>query len=123
MSNIQIIGWTPSEFEQMALPRINARLGHRRKGMLKNFHCASIGVESLREAIELRDAQEKCYEVAGFLSMDDSGKGRAFKFYIEKGLSWEEAQDLADKLALQVDQCADRMHAEMKRGDKWLAFA
>jgi len=125
MSNIQIIGWTTGEFEEMARNRIHARLGHSRKDMLKNFHCASIGVETVREAIELREAQEKCYEVAGFMSLDDSGKGRAFKFLIEKGLSWEDAEDLADKLALQCDQCADRMHADKRagRGDKWAGWA
>lgn len=125
MSNIQYVGWSTSDFENMARNKIYARLGHSRKGMLKNFHCASIGVTSVREAIELREAQDKCYEVAGFMAMDDAGKGRAFKFMIEKGLSWKEAEDLADKLALQCDQCADRMHADKRagRGDKWDGWA
>lgn len=125
MSNIQYIGWTTGDFEKMARNKIYARLGHGRKGMLKNFHCASIGVETVREAIELREAQERCYEVAGFMALDDAGKGRAFKFMIEKGLPWADAEDLADNLALQCDQCADRMHADKKAGrvDKWAGFS
>lgn len=116
MSSAQVFGWSSNDFQTMALDLIFKRLGHDRKGMLKNFHCASIGVESVREAVELRDVQERCYEIAGFLALDDAGKGRAFHFLIEKGLSWAEATDLADKLALQVDQCADRMLADRKRG-------
>lgn len=116
MSRIQYIGWTTSDFETMARDRIYARLGHQRKDMLKNFHCASIGVETVREAIELREAQEKCYEVAGYMSLDDSGKGRAFKFMIEKGLPWADAEDLADNLARQCDRCADRMIADKRAG-------
>jgi hypothetical protein len=120
VSNIQVYGWTTDEFERMALDRIYARVGYDRKDMIKNFHCASLMLTSVKEAIEMRRAQETCYEVAGFISVDDSGKGRAFRFLIEKGLGWKDAEELADKLALQVDQCCDRMLADIKSGrSKW----
>jgi len=115
MSGLQIFGWTTDEFEEMALNKINKRLRHARKGMLKNFQCGAIMAESVQEAIELRHQMESHYVVLGYVSLDDGGKGRAFRFLIEKGLSWEEANDLADKLALQIDQCCDRMIAERKR--------
>lgn len=83
--------------------------------MLKAFQCGSIMAETVKEAMDLREQIEKCYVVFGYLALDDAGKGRAFKFLIEKGLSWEQANDIADKLALQLDQCADRMLAERKR--------
>lgn len=116
MSDFQIYGWTTDEFEQMALDKIYSSIGHDRKGMLKNFHCASLMLTNVREAIMLREEQEKCYEVAGFLALDDSGKGRAFRFLIEKGLGWNDAQDLAKKLALQIGECCDRMAAEKRAG-------
>ena len=101
----------------MALAKIHARLGYDRKDMFKRFSCASMFAESVKEAVDMRDMMDKNYRITGFLALDDGGKGRAFDFLIEKGLSWEEAQDLASKLALQVDQCADRMLAQEKRGE------
>lgn len=116
MSSIQLFAWSTTEFENMALGKIHARLGYERKDMFKRFSCASMFAESIEEARELQRTGDKNYRVSGFLALDDDGKGRAFDFLIEKGLSWEEANDLADQLALQVDQCADRMIADNKRG-------
>lgn len=115
MKGLQIFGWTTAEFEKMAKRKINERLRHDRKGMLKSFQCGAIMAESVREAIELRDQMENHYVVLGYIALDDGGKGRAFKFLIEKSLGWEQAEELADKLALQIDQCADRMIADAKR--------
>jgi hypothetical protein len=101
----------------MALNKIRARLGHSRKDMFKRFSCAAMFAESVAEAIELeRMGGDKHYRVTGFLALDDSGKGRAFDFLIEKALSWAEATDLASQLALQVDQAADRMLADRRAG-------
>ncbi len=83
--------------------------------MLKNFQCGSIMTETVKEAVELREQVERCYVVLGYIALDDSGKGRAFKFLIEKGLSWKEAGELCDRLALQVDECTRRMLAEEKK--------
>jgi len=115
VTRLQIFGWTSDEFEQMTLRKINKRLRHKRKGMLKNFQVGAIMAETVREAIELRDQIDKCYVVLGYVALDDAGKGRAFKFLIEKALGWDDAQVLAGKLALQIDQCCDRMIAEQKR--------
>lgn len=118
MSKVHIFGWSTDDFEQMALKKINSRLRHAKKDMLKNFQCGAIMAETVKEAIELRDHMKSHYVVLGYVSLDDGGAGRAFKFLIEKALSWKEANDLADKLALQIDQCCDRMIADKKRGRK-----
>jgi hypothetical protein len=116
MSNIQIIGWSTTEFQDMALAKVHARLGHERKDMFKRFSCASMFAESIAEARELDKMGDKHYRITGFVALDDGGKGRAFDFLIEKGLPWKDARELADQLALQVDQCADRMIADRKKG-------
>jgi len=111
---IQVFGWTPDQFEKMALEKINARLGYDRKDLLKTFKVGSIGVTTPQEAKMHQTEIERCYEVNGFLALNDEKVGRGFRFLIEKGLSWEEAQDLADQLALQTNKCAERMIADRK---------
>jgi hypothetical protein len=113
---VDVYGWTPSEFEAMAIAKINAKLKHERKGILKTFKVGSIAVTTPQEANAYQAEIERCYEVNGFMSLGDETAGRAFRFLVEKGLSWREATELADQLASQVDKCADRMLSDRKHG-------
>lgn len=113
---IQIYGWTPTEFENMALGKIEARLGHERKDILKTFKVGSLCCTTAEEQILHREEIQRCYEVNGFMALGENTKGRGFRFLIEKGLPWDHACDLADQLATQVCRCADRMLADRKAG-------
>lgn len=121
VSRIEVHGWTPHQWKAMAMDKIFVAIGGHRKEWLRQFECGSIFSESVQEALELRDEIERCYMVNGFMSIDGE-HGRAFEFLIEKGLSWEDANDLADKLADQMRQCADRMEAEAKNNRKQWEF-